>query len=116
MIPLAAMHRLKPSLAGLFFMAQLFGVVPLMSHHTVHVVDTEFAASTDAPQGDHYRGDADGFLQHHELQDLSGSLACAAPPCPLPIIRVTLTPRALETLVASVPALLERPPKPILSV
>jgi hypothetical protein len=116
MIPLAAMHGLRPVLAGLFLMAQLFGVVSLMSHHTAHVVETEFAATTDAPPGDHYRGDADGFVQHHELQDLSGALACAVPCCPLPIISVTVTPPGLESFTSSVPALLERPPKPTLSV
>ena len=82
MITMAAMRRLGPWVVGLFLIAQIFGVVPLMSGHTAHVAETQLVLSKDSastgsiPQGHHHHGDADGFIQHHELQDLNGAFTC----------------------------------------
>jgi hypothetical protein len=123
-MPIAAIRRrLCPWLAGLFLAAQTFGVVPLMSEHVTHVVESELVLhnddiSTNTPAGDHrhYRGDADGFVQHHELQDLSGVFTSTISQCEAAFARVAANPRELDALDGTAPALLERPPKLFLSV
>jgi hypothetical protein len=116
----STVRLLGPWFLGLFVIAQIFGIIPLVSGHTAHVAETEFilAAGTDGnvPQGHHHRGDADGFLQHHELQDLSGVPACPASGCDIAsfhAVMVTCKPRALTAID---PILLERPPKHLLSI
>jgi hypothetical protein len=60
MIRVAAQRRLGPWLVGLFFIAQIFGVVPLMSGHTTHVAESqlvlsEHTAGTESiPEGHHH--------------------------------------------------------------
>ena len=115
---MAAARRLGPWLVGLFLAAQVFGIVPLMSEHTAHVAETQLTLSRDSsgaesvPQGHHHRGDADGFFQHHELQDLSGAFACFAVPCQITFVHVAITALAPKAPAQAIPILLERPPKP----
>jgi hypothetical protein len=45
MIPMAAARRLGPWLVGLFLVAQVFGIVPLMRGHTAHVAETQLVLS-----------------------------------------------------------------------
>ena len=65
MIPTAAMRRLSTWLVGLFLIAQVFGVVPVLSEHTAHIAATELlpsqvsASTGNIPQGCHHRGDHD---------------------------------------------------------
>ena len=79
-------------LAGLFFIAQIFGVVSLLSEHTAHVAATELlpsrvsASSGNIPQGHHHHGDADGFIQHHELRGLTGILTCPSSRCEIALV------------------------------
>lgn len=122
-MPVAAIRRLCPWLAGLFLIAQIFGVVPLMSEHATHVAESELAlyndnAGMNAPvtNHDHYRGDPDGFVQHHELQDLSGVFTCTVSQCEIAFVRVPATLREPDALVGADPALLERPPNSLMSV
>ena len=122
MIPMAVARRLGPWLVGLFLVAQVFSVVPLMSGHTAHVAETELVLSKDnasggiIPQGHHHRGDADGFIQHHELQDLSGAFICQVSRCEIASVYVAFTACAPNALAQADPILLERPPKPLLSI
>ena len=123
MIPMAILHsRLGPWLAGLFLVAQIVGVVSLMSSHAAHVAEAGLAltdtvgSAGDIPRGHHYRGDADGFVQHHELQDLSGAFLG------LIIWRdIAFAPAAIifetqHALAGADPVLIERPPKSSLSI
>jgi hypothetical protein len=64
----------------------------------------------------HYDGDADGAIQHHELQDLNGAPACLVAACELPLAHVGITVYVSDALTEGNPFLLERPPKYPLSV
>ena len=122
MIPSAIVRRLGSWLAGLFFIAQIFGVVSLLSEHTAHVAATELLPSQvsantgNIPQGRHYHGDSDGFIQHHELQDLTGTLTCLSSRCEIASVYVANTDYVPAALAEGEPILIERPPKAMLSV
>jgi len=121
MISMTAMRPLGPWLVGLFLIGQLFGVVPLLSDHTTHAAESQLelskhnASTGSIPQGHHHHGDADGFIQHHELQDLNGALTCLVS-CEIPFVHVAITAYAPNALAEADPILLERPPKPLLSI
>jgi hypothetical protein len=121
MTSMAAQRRLLgPWLVGLFLIAQIFGVVPLMSGHTAHVAETELVLFKDnASTGSiphHRRGDADGVIQHHELQDLNGTFTCLANPGEIAVVHVAITAHAPNALAEADLILLERPPKPLLTI
>jgi hypothetical protein len=121
MIPSAIMRRLGSWLVGLFLISQIFGVVSLLSEHTAHVATTELlpsqvsASTGNIPQGRHHHGDADGFIQHHELQDLNGTLTCLSGQCEIAFTYVANTDYVPAALAEGDPILLERPPKPMVS-
>jgi len=121
MISTAATRRFSPWLVGLFLIAQIFGVVCLVSEHTVHEAEVELALAVDnggsanIPQH-HHRGDADGFVQHHELQDLSGTFNCTVSWCEIGLVGMAIAPNEPNALVAADPTRLERPPKSLLSL
>lgn len=116
----AAARRLSPWIVGIFLLAQIFGVFPLVSGHTAHVAQADFTIAQNcvctgyAPHG-HYQGDADGFVQYHELQDLSGVLTCAVDQYQSGLIHVAVSLYAPHALAESNPIFLERPPKSLLS-
>lgn len=121
MIRQTALRRLGTWLAGLFFIAQVCGVVQLLGEHTAHVTESQLVlANTTVPgnasHGHHHEGDADGAIQHHELQDLNGAPACLIAGCELPLAHVAITAFVSDALTESSPVLLERPPKHLLSV
>jgi hypothetical protein len=118
---MAAQRWLGPWFVGLFLIAQIVGVVPLISSHTAHVVETELVISKDnvgtggIPQSHHHHGDADGLIQHHELQDLNGAFTYLVT-CEIAFVHVAITAYAPNTLAEAYPTLLERPPKHLLSI
>ncbi|SRR5579871_2744121 len=120
MISTSTARRLGPWIVGLFLIAQIFAIVPLMSEHTTHVAQSELSISLDLgspggiPQG-HYRGDADGFVQHHELLDLSGALTCTVSQCEIGFVWVAVSPYTPNALAEGDPIFVERPPKALLS-
>lgn len=122
MIPMAAMRRMAPLLVGLFFAAQIFGVVPLISCHSAHaagafLVVCECNGSTDTlPVRHHHPGDSDDSAQHHALQDLNGVLVCSPDRREIALVHTAITIRAPSALAEADPIRLERPPKPLLSV
>lgn len=121
MISRAAQRRLGPWIVGLFLIAQIFGVVPLMSEHTTHLAEVQLvlskgSASTESiPKGHHHVGDADGSLQHHELQDLNCAFTCVVC-CEIAFIHVAIIAPAPSVLAEADRILLERPPKPVPSI
>ena len=121
MIPTAATRRLSRWVVGLFVIAQMFSVVSLLSEHAAHVAAVELLpsqASTGTgkvPEGRHHRGDADGFIQHHELQDLIGTLTCLSSRCEIAFVYVANANYVAAALAQGDPILLERPPRPMLS-
>ena len=121
MIRQVALHRLVPWLIGLFFIAQICGVVQLLSEHTAHETESQLILSKEAVTGNtshghHHYGDADGAIQHHELQDLNGAPVSLIAGCELAFTHDTITAYASDALTESNPVLLERPPKSFLSV
>jgi hypothetical protein len=118
--PTTAARRLSPWVVGIFLLAQIFGVFPLVSEHTAHIAQADFTVASDcvctghAPH-EHYQGDSDGFVQHHELQDLSGVLSCAVDQCQRGIIHVAVSLYAPHALTEGHRNFLERPPKSLLS-
>jgi hypothetical protein len=121
MIRQAALRRWSTWLIGLFFLAQIGGVVRLLGEHTAHVTESQLAVAHATVDGNashshHHDGDADGAIQHHELQDLNG-----APVRLIAIGGLSVTPANVALYVPDVlagrnPVLPERPPKPSLSV
>jgi hypothetical protein len=122
MILTAAMRRLGPWLIGLFLIAQIFGVVPLMSCHSAHAAGGNFllSACEDGPDthspGHHHPGDSDDAAHHHALQDLNGVLAWVPDRNEIALVHIAVTPRAARALTEADPVLLERPPRPFLSI
>jgi hypothetical protein len=121
MICHTAWRRLSTWLIGLFFLAQVGGVVQLLSEHTAHVTESQIAVADatvagNVARGHHHEGDADGAIQHHELQDLNGAPLRLTAACELAVATVTVTPPASDQRAGRNPALPERPPKPFLSV
>ena len=122
MIRLVSLHRLSPWLIGLFFIAQICGVVQLLSNHTAHVTESQLILSKTAVtestshRHHHHYGDADGAIQHHELQDLNGAPLYLIAGCELAFTHDTMTGYVSDALTESNPVLLERPPKPFLSI
>ena len=120
MFPTATARRFSPWIVGIFLVAQIFGVFPLVSEHIAHVAEADFNVTENcvctghAPHA-HYQGDADGFVQHHELQDLNCVLACAAVKCESGLIHVAVSLYAPHALSEGNPTFLERPPKSLLS-
>lgn len=122
MIPQATLRRLSPWLIGLFVIAQTCGVVQLLSEHTTHLAESLVVPADSIGTGNtsyayhHYRGDPDGAIQHHELQDLTGAAACLISSCNLAFTYVRITPFVSDALIENNPFLVERPPKLFLSV
>jgi hypothetical protein len=121
MTSMAGTRRLGPWLVGLYLIAQIFGVAPLVGGHTAHVagihsVLCEAADAAGVPQSHHETGDADGSVQHHALHDLTGVLAGIVGRHESPLVHVVAPACASNALVAADPVLLERPPKSRLSI
>jgi hypothetical protein len=120
MFPTAAARRLSPWVVGIFLAAQIFGVFPLVSEHIAHIAQADFTpihncvCTSNTPHG-HYHGDVDGFVQHHELQDLSGVLTCAAGECESGLGHIAASLYAPHALAEGNPTFLDRPPKSRLS-
>jgi hypothetical protein len=108
-------------LIGLFFVAQICAVVQLLGEHTAHVTESQLilAKATvggSTSHGHHHDGDADGAIQQHELQDLNGAPTRLMTGCELTLAHVAITTYVPDPLTESNPVLLERPPKPFLSI
>ena len=122
MIPTAAIRHLGPWLAGLFLAAQIFGVVPLMSSHSAHAAGGTLLLSVcedgidTHPHSRHYPGNSDDAAHHHALQDLNGVLAWAPDRNEVALVHIAVTPRTACALAEADPVLLDRPPKPFLSI
>jgi hypothetical protein len=120
MISLAAMRRCGPWLLGLFLLAQIVGVAPLVTAHTIHVAGSIGADlhgdGAHADQAQHQHGDADSGPQHHALHDMTGVLADAPGAAAVGVAYVTIAAPPPNALAAVDPVLPERPPKSILSV
>jgi hypothetical protein len=118
MIRQAALRRLGPLFVGLYFIAQICGVIPLESCYSAHagvgpLVLSECKVGKVAP---HHGGDADDAAAHHALQDLSGVLALLPDRTEIALAHAATIVRRTQSLAETDPVLLERPPKRVPSI
>jgi hypothetical protein len=115
---LQTMRRFGPWLLGLFLIAQLAGVVPVMFDHAVHVFESQPAVasahdhSASSRHGDHRHGIADVkdeccSLHHH----LAGVLPFTVRAVSISFAAVRMVVPPARALASADPILLERPPK-----
>jgi hypothetical protein len=123
MTSIQIMRRLGPWLLGLFLIAQIAGVAPLFSAHTHHIFESKQIVAAD---NDVVVADQRGAHHHHGLADLNDQ-CCAfhhltgVLPYGLDADRIGFTGTAIvaaptRALAAADPILIERPPKPQLSI
>jgi len=119
MIRQAAVRRLGPLFVGLYFIAQICGVIPLESCYSAHAGIGPLAFSQcKVGKGTHHHhaGDADDVVAHHALQDLSGVLALLPDRIQAPLVHIPVMAQRAQSLAEADPVLLERPPKSFLSL
>ena len=122
MTSMAAQRRLGSWLVGLFLIAQICGVAPLIKCHSAHaaagrLVLSECKGDIGAfPHDRHHAGDADDAAHHHALQDLNGVFGWLPDRSEIAVVRLAMTAPPPRALVAADPVLLERPPKAFLSI
>jgi hypothetical protein len=115
---LHAKRRVGPWFLGLFLVAQIVGIVPVMFDHAVHVFESQPALadahdhSAPGRHGDHRHGVGDVkdeccALHHHMVGVIPFMARVVA--FSLPALPFVAPP--LRTLASADPALLERPPK-----
>lgn len=119
-----ATRRFALWLVGLFVLAQIAGVVPLMAAHTHHVVESKQAA-VSGDDGVLAVG-ARGAKHHHSIADLndqccafhhlSGVLAYVLPVVLVGFSRVLIVSFPPDMLMAADPIPPERPPKSLSSI
>ena len=116
-------HWLRTILVGLFALAQVAGVLPLMYQHTLNVYETVPVAShhhihvaTTAPDADHHHGILDFHDQCCALHTLAGPLPRVADVVLIDSLSERMAPAPLVALTDTDPSRLDRPPKPLLSV
>ena len=118
MTRLQTMRRFAPWLIGLFVFAQVAGVVPLISAHTLHVFESKQVVSDDddvlavGPRGaQHHHSIADLNDQCCAFHHLAGVLAYALAVGPVSSVRVVVASAAPEVLLPEDPIPPDRPPK-----
>jgi hypothetical protein len=115
---LHAKRRFGPWLLGLFLLAQIAGVVPVIFDHAVHVFESQHAVaeahdqSAPGRHGDHRHGVGDVkdeccSLHHH----LAGVIPITVPAVAFTLVAAPLVAPPLRALASADPILLERPPK-----
>jgi hypothetical protein len=113
-------RRWGPVLVGLYVVAQICGVIPLMSCDSAHAAPgthilSECKQTGALPQDHHHAGDADDAAHHHVLLDLNGVLVESSVVVNS-IVHIAIEVSAPRALTEVDVVLLERPPKPFLSV
>lgn len=113
------MRRLGPWLVGLYVLAMVAGVMPLMRACNAHAVAPLAVSESSAPlppQGHHHAGDADDLAHHHALQDLTGVLDWRPVGAGLADAHAAMIAFPARALAEADPVLLERPPRTFLSI
>jgi hypothetical protein len=119
MISTTIARRLGPLFVGLYVVAQICGVIPLMICDSAHAAPgTQMLSECNQTRGlqdHHHAGDADDAAHHHVLQDLNGVFLQSYVSVET-IVRIAIEMIAPRALAEAYAVLLERPPKPFLSV
>jgi len=110
---------LRTWLVGLFALAQIAGVSPLIYEHTLDVLGEAHHGcdhariASDAPDADHHHGILDAHDQCCALHALAGPLPAAADVALANPLSVRMAPATLVALADADPGRLDRPPKPM---
>ena len=113
------MRRLGPWLVGLYVLATVAGVMPLMDACNAHAAASLAVSESSTPlppQGHHHAGDADDLAHHHALQDLTGVLDWRPVGAGLADVRAAMIAFPARALAEADSVLLERPPRTFLSI
>ena len=103
-------------------MAQFAGVMPLIAAHTLHVFESKQVVSGDdgitavGPHGTHHHGLADLNDQCCAFHHLTGVLPYALNTDPVGFVEIAIVAAPARAFDATDPILIERPPKPLLSI
>jgi hypothetical protein len=133
MMSLSTKRRIGPWLLGLFFLAQIAGIVPLFGVHLQHIIETQRDIASDlsvtgvADHVHNHHSHHDGDRHDHGANDsadqcctLHHHLAGVVPPLaagnPRSFLMSPVVPLPTRALTGAEPRLLERPPKHLLSV
>ena len=113
----AKMRRFAPWLLGLFLMAQVAGVAPLLVDHAVHAFESQPAVGAvhdhDAPgrHGDHRHGLADIQDECCTLHHMAGIVVAAPAAQAIGVVAVSIVLPPRLALTTTDPLRLDRPPK-----
>ncbi len=117
MTSLETMRRFAPWLLGLFLVAQIAGVVPLLFDHTFHSLEDQRAVSLvhdhAAPgrHGDHRHGVGDVKDECCSLHHLTGVFPIAAIAAPSSFLATRMTAATVGALFTDSSIRIDRPPK-----
>jgi hypothetical protein len=115
-------HCLRACLLGLFVVAQVVGVVPLLYDHTLNIYETVPVATHEHlplnltvgnPDADHHHGLLDLRDQCCALHTLVGPLPRVLDATPAHFVSVRINPSEVIVLSGGKPNLPDRPPKPV---
>jgi hypothetical protein len=119
MLSTGTLRRLGPWLVGLYVLAMVASVAPLIRACNAHTVAplTVSEKSLPAQQQDrHHAGDSDDVAHHHALQDLIGVLDWRPARGEITVVHSVMAAVRTRALAEADPVLLERPPKSFLSI
>jgi hypothetical protein len=113
---------LRTCVLGLFVVAQVAGVVPLLYDHTLNIYETTPVAAHGHrlvtptvvhPDADHHHGLLDLHDQCCALHTLAGHLPRVLDAMPTHFVSVRIVPTEVIALAGRKPSLPDRPPKPV---
>jgi hypothetical protein len=109
------LRRFGPWLLGLFVLAQVAGVVPLILDHAIHVFESQRIESHDhstpGRHGDHRHGVADVKDECCSINHLTGVIIFISNVAPSSFAAAPVVSARARRLVDSTPLRLDRPPK-----
>ena len=117
---LVRVRLLRRWLLGLYIIAQVAGVVPVMYDHTLNIYETlpvaghvhvRLATHTAQPDAEHHHGFIDFHDQCCAIHSLSGPLPLAVSVLLVETAGVPVSPAVLIAHVSWHPSRLDRPPK-----
>jgi hypothetical protein len=106
---------------GLFIVAQVGGIVPLIYDHTLNVFETtpvaghlhRHVAAVTAPDQHHHHGVLDLHDQCCALHTLAGPVPRTVNAAPTDFVGMRVAPAVSVALAQRGPVLLDRPPRPL---
>jgi hypothetical protein len=111
---------LRTWVLGLYVIAQVVGVIPLVYDQTLNIYETtpvaghfhvHLAGNTAQPDADHHHGLLDRNDQCCVLHSLTAPLPCAVTLAPVETVGMPVSPTQVIALVSRHPTRLDRPPK-----